>query len=108
MPDEGIKVCSLIWAFFLHPGSTNTSNILTFCADMLDELELVINKEWHDAVTSDDTSAQSSADAPSMQALRNFTHTVSSRSLFSGLVMFASGGNALDGGGGGGTSIGVV
>ena len=38
LPEEGIKVYALIWAFYLHMGSTNSSGIITEYADILDAL----------------------------------------------------------------------
>ena len=44
VPEEGIKIYALIWAFFLHMGSTNTSGVITDHADILDEIELAANR----------------------------------------------------------------
>ena len=35
IPDPGIKLYALIWAFILHPGSTGTSNAIRRYADMI-------------------------------------------------------------------------
>ena len=43
IPDPGIKLCGLIWAFILHPGSTGTSNAIRRYADMIDFMYALVS-----------------------------------------------------------------
>ena len=43
LPKAGTKVFSLVW-FFLHPGSTNTSGLIGFYSNILDEIEKELNR----------------------------------------------------------------
>eukprot|EP00975_Prorocentrum_lima_P022616 4758826-Prorocentrum_lima.AAC.1 len=40
VPAAGIRIFALVWLFFIHPGSTNTSGVLGQYGDILDEIEL--------------------------------------------------------------------
>ena len=40
-----MRIFAVVWFFFLHPGSTNTSGIISFYADFLDEVELRANAD---------------------------------------------------------------
>ena len=39
------KVFSLVWFFFLYLGSTNTSGLISFSSNILDEIEIEVNRD---------------------------------------------------------------
>ena len=45
LPEPEIAIFAVIWFMFVHPGSTNTSGIISFYGDFLDEIELKANDD---------------------------------------------------------------
>lgn len=43
-PIESITIYPLMWVFILHPGSTQTSGLVRLYQDVLDEIEIEMNR----------------------------------------------------------------
>lgn len=111
-PVNSIRLFPVFWTFFMHPGSTQTSGLLRFYADIYDEVEFAVNddrtKKRAEWAQRNPTRAAGVAAHPAQRAAQpgRSAHAGRSRSPparqanpFTGRIGFTQGSGSLEGNG---------